>query len=150
MVKFASSIVLPIGIGILFLFSSCKTDKPEFADLHVQFCHDGPKIDTTFLSEDMIIFKNIDGTAPIYARNRFPYCDNMEVFVGTYPIGDTLTWHLRLVEPDGDPATFQLYFDEDGEPVLLTESVHFIKPGNWDFQVTKDYFHDHTVVMFGN
>jgi len=72
------------------------------------------------------------------------------VKIGTYPIGDTLSWHLRLVEPDGDPQLFQLYFNEDGEPITVTESLHFLQPTLWNFEVRREFCDDQMVVVIGN
>ena len=145
MLKLATSIFV-----IVILFSSCRTDKTQIADLYVIFDYNGEKIDTTTTEKDQIIFRNIDGTPPVFVPNYYPDgCEN-KVLVGTYPIGDTLTWHLRLVDPDGDPAQFQLYFNEEGEPITITENLHFIQPSLWNFAVTREYCDDQMVVVIGN
>src|SRR3989304_4740556 len=97
MLKLTSAIFV-----FVILLSSCRTDKPQFADLYVVFDYNGNKIDITTTEKDQLIFRNLDGAAPVYVPNFYPDgCEN-KVFVGTYPIGDTISWHLRLVEPDGD------------------------------------------------
>jgi len=145
MLKLISSLFVFIA-----LFSSCRTDKPQFADLYVVFNYNGTKIDTSTTEKDQVIFTNFDGSPKVYIPNYFPDgCDN-KMLVGTFPIGDTISWHLRLVEPDGSPQLFQLYFNEDGEPITLTESLHFIKPSLWNFQVTREFCDDQMVVVIGN
>jgi hypothetical protein len=116
-------------------FCACKKDKTGVEDLYVVFDYSGPKIDTTSTAADQVIFRNVDGSPAVYVPN---YTDNIcdkEIFVGTYAIADTQDWHLRLVDPDGDPFHFQTVFNEDHEVIAIQSTMHFIKPAVYDFEV---------------
>lgn len=104
------------------------------ADAYVVFHYIGSKIDTVSGNEDRVIFRNVDNSPPVFVNAVADVC-TQPVYLGTYPLRDTLEWHLRLVDPDGDPANFKLYFDEAGEPQLLNTTLNFLLPYPLSFSV---------------
>jgi hypothetical protein len=132
------------------LFCACKKDKTGVEDLYVVFDYSGPKIDTTSAVADQVIFRNLDGSPAVYVPN---YTDNIcdkEIFVGTYAIADTQDWHLRLVDPDGDPFHFQTVFNEDHEVIAVQKTMHFIKPAVYDFSVSTAACDEKQVIVIYN
>jgi len=139
-----------ILFSLIAVLASCKHDKPHFGDLYVDFQYDGTKIDTTTTEKDQVIFTNFDGSPVINVPNNFPdVCDN-KTFIGTFAIGDTIKWHLRLVSPDGSPQLFQVYMNGDGEPIPIQNSLHFINPTLWNFEVRREFCDDQMIIVIGN
>src|SRR5688572_2896856 len=98
-------------LSSMLSLTGCEKGKTSQADVYAVFNYSGPKIDNTTTEKDRVIFRNVDGTAPVYVPAApGDLCGNT-VFIGTYALYDTLEWHLRLVDPDGDPANFKLYFN---------------------------------------
>ena len=145
MLKHLSLLIL-VSVTII----SCKNDKPKFADLYIIFDYNGNKIDTTTSNRDQLIFRNVDETNPVYVPNYFPEGCTNKVKIGMYALGDTISFHIRLVEPDSEPELFQFYFNEDGEPITLTESLHFLQPTLWNFEVRREFCDDQMIVVIGN
>ena len=145
MLKLTSAIFV-----FVILLSSCRTDKPQFAYLYVIFDYNGAKIDTSTTENDQVIFTNFDGSPLIYVPNYYPDACANKTFVGTFAIGDTIKWHLRLVSPDGSPQLFQIYMNDDGEPVPLQNSLHFLQPTLYNFEVRREFCDDQMVVVIGN
>lgn len=141
--------LIVLFIFLFVSFASCRTDKTPLEEIYVAFKYDGPKIDSTVLN-DQIIFKNIDGGPTLFVPNYSTgVCENY-IHLGTFPLEDTLTWHLRLVDPDGSPAHFQVYITSENQIVLLNETLHFVKPTPHDFVVTTETCNNKTVIVIGN
>ena len=133
----------------IFLYS-CKSDKTKLADIYITFEYDGPKIDTTTSYPDQLVFRNIDGSPTIYVpTTNQDICEN-KIHVGTYAIGDTLEWHLRLVEPDGDPQSFKIFINDERELVLINSALHFVLPVATDFTASIKNCKNQQIIRVGN
>ncbi|MBI3135628.1 MAG: hypothetical protein HYZ14_13200 [Bacteroidetes bacterium] len=128
----------------------CQQDKTPFADVYAVFEYDGAKIDTTTTEKDQLIFRNVDGTPPVYVPTYSGNLCDDKIFIGTYPLNDTLEWHLRLVDPDGDPANFKAYFNENRDLILLNETLHFVLPTAHDFSVRTEQCKKDAFIVIGN
>lgn len=130
------------------LFISCRKDEHKVANIYVAFNFTGDKIDTSSQDKNRIIFRNVDGTPLVYVNaSEHKLCEDA-VKVGTYSVSDSINWHLRLVDPDGDPAHFNIWINENREISLITDSLHFVKPEVHDFNVElKDCKIGQTIVI---
>ena len=134
-------------LPVAALLGACENEKTKQANLYVTFEYSGEKIDTTTTEKDRIVFRNVDGgpavVVPTYDGN---VCED-KILLGTYSLYDTLEWHLRLVEPDPGPAHFNLYFNDDQQPVLLNESLYFGLPTPHNFSVRSETCGSNSIVV---